>query len=139
MTDDRPHRGWYRLMNPLAARRPPARGSQPEVVLSTPPLPTLLINDDWRDTIRGSATIAIGTPDGIHTRVSLDRNAVTDDDPDYAVVLAHPTRLFIRPVNGRVPVIGEWMPCTPDAEIAAGQDRVGATITKATPGKKRSR
>lgn len=134
MRNDRPARGWLRLKNPLATRRPPEPGSLPEAVLSVPPLPTLLVNDDWRDSIRGSATLAIATTDGLsRVIIELDQQITTADDPDYAVFLAHPNRLFIRPADGRVPALGDWLPLAPDDEVDHLQQRTGRTVQQAQP------
>lgn len=122
--------GWFRLLNPLATRRPPDVGSQPEVVLSVPPVPTLLINDDWPQTAR-TGRIAISTTDGV-TRVViyLDR-ATTPADPDYLVFLAHPNRLWVRPIDGRPPALGTWLPEPPDRELAHAEERAGQKIRRA--------
>ncbi|QGJ95863.1 hypothetical protein J1770_gp78 [Gordonia phage EMoore] len=128
MTNPNPARGWLRLCNPLATRRPPSPGSTPEVVLSTPPLPTLLINDDWPQTAR-VGRIAISTTDGV-LRETIELASPNRQDPDFMVFLAHPNRLYVRPRYG-LPHVGEWLPDMPTREVAEAEHRIGHRIRKA--------
>ncbi|AXQ60695.1 hypothetical protein SEA_ALI17_80 [Gordonia phage Ali17] len=128
MTNPNPARGWLRLCNPIATQRPPSPGSVPEVVLSVPPLETLLINDDWAQSAR-VGRIAISRTDGT-LRETIELAAPDDLDPDFLVFLAHPNRLYVRPRYG-VPFVGEWLPDMPTREIAEAEHRIGRRIRKA--------
>ncbi|QDF19666.1 hypothetical protein SEA_TWONLO_81 [Gordonia phage Twonlo] len=121
--------GWYRLLNPVGTRKPPVPGSQPEAVLSVPPLPMMLVNDDWADSAK-MRRIAIGTTDGT-ARVTIHLGGETRTDPDWFVFLGHPNRLWVRTIDGYPPALGEWLPEPPTREIAETEHRVGQTIKKA--------
>lgn len=122
--------GWYRLLNPISTRKPPAPGSQPEIVLSTPPLPLLLINDDWDESAR-RRVIALGTTDGASRATIWLRDDLPMFDPDYLVFLGHPNRLWVRPADRRPPALGEWLPEPPTRELAETEHRIGQTIKRA--------
>lgn len=119
---------WFRLLNPLHTLAPPAVGSQPEIVLSPLGVPTdpVLINDDWRDTAP-ARHIAISTTDGTRRDIIRLTPGLRPDD-DYIVMLAHPTRLWVR--TDRTPEVGSWVREAPTREIAEAEHRRGHTITK---------
>lgn len=121
---------WWRLMNPIATRRPPAKGSQPETVISVPPTEILLINDDWRDSAR-YGRIAIGSTDGIRQVTITLFSDGGPTDPDYLVFLAHPNRLWVRTLGVSPPVIGSWMADHPAAAVGAAEVRRKQKIGKA--------
>lgn len=120
--------GWWRLCNPVDTRRPPALGSQPEVVIGEPKLPTLLINDDWCESAR-LGQIEVRSTDGtLACRIMLW--SPSRDDPDHMVFLAHPNRLYVR-ARDRAPQLGMWLPDRPTREVAEAEHRTGQTIRKA--------
>ena len=120
---------WWRLLNPIVTRRPPAAGSQPETVLS--PLgvaaEALILNDDWADTAR-YRHIALRTTDG-NRQALVELVPGPPGDDDHLVFLAHPNRLWVR--TFRPPVVGQWLPQAPDDEVGEARDRRRQTITKA--------
>lgn len=125
MTDTRAPQ-WWRLMNPIYTLFPPAIGSQPEVVISVPPVEPLLINDDWQESAQ-HARIAIGTTDGTR-RETLELVARDRLDADYLVFLAHPSRLWVRTLAR--PTIGSWVADQPAAAVHRTEQRVGQKIRK---------
>lgn len=121
--------GWWRLLNPIDTTAPPHRGSRPELVLGAD---TLLLNDDWRETAR-TGVIGIGTTDGLRTEVvRLDVLRPAGADDDYLIVLAHPTRLWVRTVDGLPPALGAWVLDNPRAAVAAAETRRGGKLRRAT-------
>ncbi|QPO17161.1 hypothetical protein SEA_LILBEANIE_83 [Gordonia phage Lilbeanie] len=95
---------WYHLRNPVATQRPPATGSGHQ---SSFLFPTLIINDDWRESVRGSGFIALAHTDG-SGRTIISLADPTETEPDILVFLGHPNRLWIRPQFGALPSIGTW-------------------------------